>query len=323
MGININDLKIILENEHGYLKDLGNRIGLIEFKSKGNSVSIGVRHFINDVLENHQDLYDGLVIGNDSKHYSVGANVAEIKEKILKEDFDGFRSGVQNYQELMMKIKYFHKPIVSAPYKMTLGGGLELVMHTHKSVALNKAYFGLVEVGIGLIPGGGGIKESLVRAYQLSEDKEAAAIQVFKNLLSRKVSSNALEAKIMNYLRAEDGVETGQENLISEAKDACLLLVNDVKEKEVDRVLLMKSSFKEKLLCVANELFEKNEIYPYDLEIAETLAEIICGPVEAIIEVSENELLEREREGFVKQTKNKKTLERISHLLETGQLLLS
>lgn len=323
MEFNINELPIILENEHGFLKDLGDGIGLIEFKSKGNSISIGVRHFIEDILDNHQDLYEGLVIGNQSKHYSVGANVAEIKEKILKENFEGFRLGVQTYQELMMKIKYFHKPIVSAPYKMTLGGGLELVMHTHKSVVLNKAYFGLVEVGIGLIPGGGGIKESLVRAYQLSDDKETAAIQVFKNLLTRKVSANALEAKDMNYLRSEDTVLTEQEILIVSAKEVCLQLIDDVHEKVIDKVLLMKSSFREKLIAVANELFNNNEIYPYDLEIAETLADIICGSEDQITEVSEGEILKRERIGFVKQTKNKKTLERISHLLDTGQLLLS
>jgi 3-hydroxyacyl-CoA dehydrogenase len=318
----INALPVLLENDHGYLKDLGDGIALIEFKSKGNSVSIGVRAFIEDVLDNYQELYEGLVIGNESKHFSVGANVAEIKDKILAKNFKGFNMGVKSFQALTTKIKYFNKPIVSAPYKMVLGGGLEVVMHTHKSVALSKAYFGLVEIGVGLVPGGGGIKESLVRAYKNeSISKEEAAKNVFVNLLIRKVSSSAQEAKSLNYLRVEDIVVDEFDNLLAEAKKVCLELVKENFQIEEDYGYLMPNSFKNELMLIASKMLEEGKISSYDLEIAETLTEVICGQEDKIVQITEDELLKRERDGFVKQTKNPKTLDRISHLLETGELL--
>lgn len=320
--IKINELPILFENEHGFLKDLGDGIALIEFKSKGNSVSIGVRSFIEDVLDNHQDLYEGLVIGNDSKHFSVGADIAEMKDKILAKNFEGFNSGVKSFQKLTSKIKYFNKPIVAAPYKMALGGGLEVIMHSHKSVSLSKAYFGLVEIGVGLVPGGGGIKESLVRAYKdESISKEEAAKSVFANLLTRKVSGSAQEAKILNYLKSSDKVMDEFNDLISEAKKVCLELVQSNATIEKDYGYLMPKSFKTELMKVASELSKEGKISPYDLEIAETLVEVICGEEDRIVEVSESELLKLERDGFVKQTKNPKTLERIEYLLETGKLL--
>lgn len=320
--MNIRESRILLENEHAYLKDLGDGIALIEFKSKGNSVTIGVRAFIDDVLENHKNLYNGLVIGNESKHFSVGANIAEMKDKITANNFHGFNTGVESFQELNTKIKYFPKPIVTAPYKMALGGGLEVVMHSHKSVALSKAYLGLVEIGVGLIPGGGGVKESLVRAYKNENiSKEDAAKGVFISLLTRKVSSSADDAMALNYLRSSDTVVEESEDLIHEAKKACIELVNKKYRVEEEFGYLMPRLFKQELMLVASEMLEQGKVSPYDMEIAETLTQVICSNEDSIIKVSEDELLRLEREGFVKQTKNPKTLDRISHLLETGKLL--
>nr|WP_312576889.1 enoyl-CoA hydratase-related protein [Sedimentibacter sp.] len=318
------ELEVIVSNEDAVLVDIGDGIGCIEFKSKGNSITPLVRDFIENVIDNDMYGLNGLVIGNQSKNFSVGANLFSMKKSIDDRDFESFNKKVKNFQRMTSKIKFSKKPIVAAPYKMTLGGGLEVALHCHQRVALDKSFFGLVEVGVGLIPGGGGTKESaLIIGNATEEVKDEVIIETFNKLIQRSVSKNADDAKKLNYIKDFDTIIADKEMLIDIAKQKCMELIKSGFKPLAEQTVTLpgKEAYK-KMVLHAEQLLGEGKITQYDYEISKVIANVLAGStVVNNVQLTETELLEIEREGFVYLTQQQGTYERISHFIETGELL--
>lgn len=316
--------KVVYSNEEAALLDIGDGIAAIEFRSKGNSISHKVREFLTDVVESGLKGFDGAVIGNQSKHFSVGANLAGIKEGIEQKDFVAYEKRIQLFQEMTSCIKYSSKPIVAAPYRTALGGGLEVVMHAARRVALNKCYLGLVEVGVGLIPGGGGTKETaLLIGDAKLEEQEAVMKSALKKLLLREVSKNAGHALQMSYLLPMDVIVTEQKQLLGMAKMVCADMVQEgYQKKQETAVVLPGKSGYDMLAGYTDEMQQNGEISPYDAEIGKKLAKVLAGSdVDGAKTYSETELLALERQCFLDLVQQQGTYDRICHFLATNEML--
>lgn len=320
--IHLSALEPVAANAEAALYDLGDGIACLEFRSKSNSVSKGVSDFIGETLTKHMDGFDGLVIGNQSKNFSVGANLVALKARCEQGDIQGVQQTSMRAQHVFGQIKAYHKPIVAAPYRNTLGGGLELVLHCHKRVAHTQVFMGLVEAGVGLLPAGGGVKETAL--YALGETdpqkQEKALLIGFDKLICKKKSKDAAEAFQMGYLREGDLVVEELGDLLGQAKAACL----DMPQREGYTAQAVKWPGAEqyhKLLQYTEELIQKGMLSSYDKVIGEYIAKILTGGDCEPHIVSEGELLKAESYYFGELARDPRTLERITNLLEHGTLL--
>ena len=318
----LEDRPVVRTGEDARLLDLGDGIGCVQFLSKGNSVTPTVREFLRDVVENGLYNFDGLVIANAGKHYSVGANLASMKEQIDRGDFSSFRE--RGLQKTVTRMKYSKKPVVAAPYRMTLGGGLEIVLHTHKRVALQKSFLGLVEAGVGLIPGGGGTKETALQIGRTSSElRDKVLKDSYRKLLMRQVSKDAQDAAVLGYLSETDWICGDAEDMLTQAKACCMELVGQgFVPKEPGQVTLPGRQGYQMLMDETARMLEEGAITPYDAEIGRHLAVVLCGSADREeVVCSEEELMQMENDCFVELTKSKGTYERISYFLEHNDLL--
>ncbi|MDR1132398.1 MAG: enoyl-CoA hydratase/isomerase family protein [Oscillospiraceae bacterium] len=320
----LSDRKVVCSNAEAALLELGDGIACVQFLSKGNSITPSVREFLLELVSDDLKGFDGLVIGTQGKNFSVGANLTTMKEGIDNKDFAAFEKRVRAFQQMTMAIKYSKKPIVAAPYGMTLGGGLEVVLHTSARAALNKSFMGLVEVGVGLIPGGGGTKESALLVGNAAPDKREEIMKaVFRKLLTRTVTKSAEDALEKRYLEPGDLIVTAREPLIAWAKTLCLeLLEAGYVPGEAASVTLPGKTGYDTLCAYAGELLEAGEITPYDVEIGRKLARVLTGGETADeAACTERQLLDLECLGFLELVQTPGTYERISHFLQTNTLL--
>lgn len=320
----LSDKKAVHQNEEAALLDLGEGIACLQFRSKGNSISPVVKELILETLD--KDLYgfDGMVIGSQAKNFSVGANLFTMKHNLDTKNYKAFEFNVSQFQEITKYLKHYDKPIVAAPYKMTLGGGLEVALHCHARVALSKSFMGLVELGVGLIPGGGGTKESAILVGQASKEKKEEVLKtVFEKLLLRKVSTNAEDARKMFYLKDNDGIVEDPEELITAAKIKCRDLVKkDIKKTEEERVTLPGKKSYDWMNAYANELLNQGIITPYDAKVGEKIAQVLAGSaVDGEADYTEMDLLEIERNCFLELVQQKGTYDRITYFVENNELL--
>lgn len=320
----LSEKPIVQRTDEAVLRDLGDGIGCIQFLSKGNSITQSVREFLLKVTAENLMGFDGLVIGSQDKHFSVGANLVSIRERIERKAFEALGRQVASFQTMTRTVRACRKPIVAAPYGMTLGGGLELTLHAHARVALNKCHMGLVEPGVGLIPGGGGTKEIAFRiAEKPACDQEQARRNILRALLTRTISKNAQDAVSLGYLSETDDIVQEREDLIAAAKQRCLSMVRKGLHRQVTMQIRLpgRSSF-QSLCNYLTELLEQGVIAPYDVEIGKTLARVLTGGEQADETwYTEEQVLTMEREGFVELAQHKQTLERIISFLECNELL--
>lgn len=317
------DACIIRSGEEAVLYDIGDNIARLCFLSKGNSLSPLVRQFLGKVLEADLYGYSGLVIANEGKNFSVGADLTAMKTAIEQGKY-GDEHNSNPFQDILKQIKYYKKPIVAAPYKNVLGGGLELCMHCHARVALNKTYMGLVEAGVGLLPAGGGLKESAILIGKAaSETKEALLTATFEKLLLRVVSKNAEHAKELHYLQPEDIIIEDQAELVTAAKQICLKLSNDFTPNvSLKNIELSGTEDHRKLMEHGKHLLEENLISPYDLEIGAYIGDVLCGSrTKGAATYTEDQLYILENAGITALRRKKETYDRITHFLKTGQML--
>jgi 3-hydroxyacyl-CoA dehydrogenase len=315
---------VVYNNEEAALLDLGDGVGCVQFRSKGNSITPAVRNFLLEIVTNGLKGFNGLVIGTQDKNYSVGANLATMKEGIDNKDFAAFEQRIRSFQKMTLSMKYSQKPIVAAPYKMTLGGGLEVALHAHKRVALHKSFMGLVEVGVGLLPGGGGTKESaLLVGAAPAESRDEVMKKVFHKLLARTVTKHAIDALDHQYLAAGDVIVTTPEDLIDYAKTEVLrLLENGFKPKDPVSVTLPGKQGYDTLCAYADGLLEKGTVTPYDAQVGKIIARVLAGSDTAgEATYTEQQLLDLECQGFAELVQCEGTYRRISHFLETNELL--
>lgn len=324
---NLSD-NIVWKNAGAALYDIGDGILNLEFRSKMNTFGAEVIEGLQKSISLAEKDFRGLVIGNESTEaFSAGANLATLFMFAIEQEFDEINLMIAQFQQTMMRARYSSIPVVGAPHTLALGGGCELNLHADRVVAHSETYMGLVEVGVGLIPAGGGTKEMAARASDLYQtgDPELNILQnIFMNIATAKVSTSAQEAKEMNYIRPTDQIVLNRSRLIAEAKQAAIELAEngyvqpkprtDIKVQGKTGIALFKAGI--------TAMHMGRYISDHDLKIAEKLAYVICGgDLSAPQTVTEQYLLDLEREAFLSLSGEKKTLERIQSLLQGGKPL--
>jgi 3-hydroxyacyl-CoA dehydrogenase len=320
--------KIVYQNDDATIMDIGDDILCLEFHSKMNTMGQGVLEGIQKAIELAEKDYRGLVIGNEGiEAFSAGANLGMLFMYAANQEFDEVNQMIAIFQNTMMRVRYSSIPVVIAPHTLALGGGCEICLHSDKLVAHAETYMGLVEVGVGLIPAGGGTKEMALRMgdARQSGDIELNRLQnAFMNIATAKVSTSAHEAREMNYLRPFDRIVLNRSQLIAEAKKEAIALADAGYVQKQPRSNVWVEGKQGLALFKAGIYGMKlgNYISEHDALIANKLAYAICGgDLDAPQLVSEQYLLDLEREAFLSLSGEKKTLERIGSLLGGGKPL--
>lgn len=320
--------KEIISKKDAALYDLGDGIAGFEIRSKANTLGKVVIETLFESIEKSSSEFQGLVIGTDAEHFSVGANLMEVGALVQAGDFAGVNQAVKIFQEAALAIKYAPIPVVAAIQGRCFGGGVEWMMHSDKVVAHHELYAGLVEMGVGLVPAGGGTKELLFRYLNkmLQADNVDPLVflrEAFKVIGTARVSTSAFEAQKIGYLRDTDVIVMNRAHLLKQAKAEALLLANKgyVAPAAAQITLYGQTGFSA-LKLMMYVMRESGFISEYDSLIGEEIAKIMTGGLISEPQlVSEQLVLDLEREAFVELLKDKRTQARIQHMLETGKPL--
>ncbi len=315
-------------NSDTTLVNLGDGILNLEFHTKMNTIGGGVIEGINKAIDLAEREFKGLVISNTGQNFSAGANVGMIFMMAIEQDYDELNFAVKAFQDTMMRIRYSNIPVIVAPHNMALGGGCEMSMHADKVVAHAELYMGLVEFGVGLIPGGGGSKEF---AKRLSEELKDGDIKInrmrerFLTVGQAKVSTSAYEAFDLGYLRnGIDEVVVSRDHQLKRAKAAALELSEKgyVAPKREKNITVMGQEGLGIVYVGANSMLSGNYMSDHDRVISEKLGFVLCGgDLSENTVVSEQYLLDLERRAFVELCAERKTLERLESLVKNGKIL--
>ncbi len=275
----------------------------------------------------HTD-FDAMVIANQAVNFSVGANLMLLLVSAQEEEWDDIHMAVRQFQNVNMAIKYAPRPVVAAPQGMALGGGCEISLHAARIHANSELYMGLVETGVGLIPGGGGTKEMLIRANEHaagSEDLDLfhAMKPVFENIAMAKVGTSAEECRALGYLRASDLVAMNRDRLVADAKETALAMVRAGYHPPAPaQIRVLGEEFIAAAKLAIHQMLRGEYISEYDALVARKLANILGGgSLSAPQLVSEQYVLDLEREAFVSLCAQRNTQLRIAHTLKTGKPL--
>jgi len=320
--------KVLWENSGLSILDLGDGIICAEVHTKMNTLGSEVIQGLNKALDMAEKSYRGLVIGNDGENFSAGANIAEMFMAAVDEEWEELNLAVRSFQNTMMRMRYSSIPVVAAPFGLALGGGCELCLHADFVQAHAETYMGLVEFGVGLIPAGGGSKEFALRAsddYKSGDIDQLVLKERFLTIGMAKVSTSAEEAIRLGYLKKESsGITMNRDRLIKDAKEKALELAERGYIMPVPRKDI-KVLGQEGLGMVnigANSMFSGHYISEYDKFISEKFGYVLCGgDLSAPSLVSEQYLLDLEREAFISLCQQKKTQERIQSIVKSGKPL--
>lgn len=312
----------ILKNSECVVHDIGDGVMCLEFTSKSNSIGEGIGQAMNDAVEKAEtEGWNGLVIGNNAKQFSVGANLMNIGMLAIQKQYDSLEKLVYNFQQTNMRMRTAKVPVVVATQGYVFGGGCEIAMHCDAGVYAAESYIGLVEVGVGLLPGGGGTKEFALRAsdeFFEGDVQMPTLIKYFKSIATAAVATSAHEAFHLKYLKkGRDSVVVNTATNLGLAKKKVLSLAeNYVAPGERKDITVLGRAGMSVLYSAINEFRLGDYMTDYDVEIARQIAYIICGgDLTKTQQVSETYLLDIEREGFMKLLGNQKTLDRIQYLL--------
>lgn len=325
---NIRPTKTVWENSDSVVTDLGDGILNFEFRSKMNTLGGGVLAGMNKAIELAEKDYRGLVIGNQATNFSVGANLGMVFMMAIEQEYDELNFAIKAFQDAVMRVRYSDIPVVVAPHGLTLGGGCEMTMHSDGAQAAAETYIGLVEFGVGVIPGGGGTKEFTLRAsdrYVKGDVELNAYRENYLNIGMAKVATSAQEAFDLGIMREGiDHYSMNSDRQIKDAKQKAIYLADQGYQRPIERTDI-KVLGKESLAMFktgAFQMVEGNFISEHDMKISEKLAYIMSGgDLSQPTMVSEQYLLDLEREAFLSLCGERKTLERIEHMLKTGKPL--
>ncbi len=284
---------------------------------------------IEESIKEVRSNYDGLVIANQGRNFCVGANLMMLLMEAQDEEWDEVEHIIRLFQNTMYHLKRFEKPVIAAPHRMTLGGGVEVCLPADRVVASAETYYGLVEAGVGLIPAGGGCKELISRlsltVTNPEVDLQPYVNKIFETLGMAKVSTSALDAKKLGYLREQDTVVVHQDHLLFEAKQAALRLVQeDNATKPEEDIRVVGSEGKALMQLGAYQMKLAGYISDHDQLIANKLAHVLAGggDVPAGTRVSEQYMLDLEREAFLSLCGGEpKTRQRMQYMLSKGKPL--
>ncbi|MDF4221954.1 3-hydroxyacyl-CoA dehydrogenase/enoyl-CoA hydratase family protein [Maribacter huludaoensis] len=325
---NIRKSKEVFKNAGVVVEDLGDGILNVEFQSKMNTIGGDVLNGLNKAIDMAEKDYRGLVVGNQAANFSVGANIGMIFMMAVEQEYDELNMAIKYFQDTMMRMRYSSIPTISAPHGMALGGGCEISLHADKVVAAAETYMGLVEFGVGVLPGGGGSKEMALRAQDTFKkgDVELNVLQeYFLTIGMAKVSTSAYEAYDLGLLqKGKDVVVVNKDRQIATAKAHAMLMADSGYTQPAARndiKVLGKQALG--MFVVGTDSMEASHyISEHDKKIANKLAYVMAGgDLSEPTRVSEQYLLDIEREAFLSLCTERKTLERIQHMLKTGKPL--
>jgi 3-hydroxyacyl-CoA dehydrogenase len=326
----------VQRNAGASLIDLGDGVVCCEFHSKMNAIGGDLVAMLHAGLKRLESDFEAMVIANQATNFSVGANLMLLLVAAQEQEWDEVHLAVRQFQNVNLAIKYAPKPVVAAPHGMALGGGCEIPLHAARIQAAAEAYMGLVETGVGLIPGGGGTKEMLIRANERAaggEDLDLfhALKPVFETIAMAKVATSAEEARDYGFLRRADNISMNRDRLVADAKEAALALVragyrplaaSPAEGAASTQIRVLGEQFLAGAKVAIHLLLRGGYISEYDAHVGRKLANILAGgPLSAPQLVSEQYVLDLEREAFVSLCGEKKTQERIAHTLKTGKPL--
>lgn len=323
---NLSD-KIVWKNSESKIIDLGD--GVIDFSWHSKSYTLGspVVEGLNKAIDLAEKEYQGLVVGHQGSDFSLGANLALVFMFAIEQDFDELELMVRQFQQTVMRIRYSSVPVVVCPHGRTLGGGCEMTLHADIAQAAAETYIGLVEVGVGLIPGGGGTKEFTKRvsdAYE-SGDIELNVLQnAFMNIATAKVALSAEDARDMHILRSQDRISVNKDRQLQDAKTAVLELagLGYTRPVEARNIKVQGRAGLALFMAGIYGMRAGHYISDHDVKIANKIANVMCGgDLTSPQQVSEQYLLDLEREAFVSLCGERKTLERIQSILTGGKPL--
>ena len=325
---NIRKSKEVFKNSGVVIEDLGDGILNCEFRSKMNTIGSDVLVGLNKAVDLAEKNYQGLVIGNQGANFSVGANIGMIFMMAVEQEYDELNAAIKYFQDTMMRMRYSSIPTVAAPHGMTLGGGCELSMHADMIVAASETYIGLVEFGVGLIPGGGGSKEMAMRSsdsFQKNDVELNILQEYFLTIGMAKVSTSGYEAFDLGILqKGKDKIIVNKDRQIATAKAYVKLMSNQGYTKPIKRndIKVLGKQALGMFLVGTDSMHASNFISKHDQKIANKLAYVMAGgDLSEPSMVSEQYLLDIEREAFLSLCTERKTLERIQHMLKTGKPL--
>jgi 3-hydroxyacyl-CoA dehydrogenase len=318
----------VLKNSGAEAWDLGDGVLGLQFKTKANSIDADVIKMIHDSTARAEQDFRAMVIWNQGEFFCVGANVLLVMMAAAQKQWDQLRTMIRDYQYATQRMKYASVPVVAAPYNMTLGGGLELCFGSTAVQAAAETYAGLVEVGVGLIPGGGGTMNMLWRALEgvpdgVEIDTYAFVTQVFKNIALAKVATSAEEAKVFGYFRQTDGVSFDRARQLWEAKQRAIGLAHAGYHPPTPRAYkLPGDSGIATLQMLVNTLMNGKYASEHDGKIAMKLANVLCGGVAGNTRpVTEDEILELEREAFLSLCGEPLSQARMQYMLQNNKPL--
>jgi 3-hydroxyacyl-CoA dehydrogenase len=325
---NLRSTKMVWKNSGVSIIDIGEEVICVEFNSKMNTIGGDVLQGINYAIDLAEKNYKGLVIGNQGENFSVGANLAMIFMLAVEQEYDELDMAVRMFQNTNMRIRYSAIPVVVAPFGMTLGGGCEMSMHADRVRAAAETYIGLVEVGVGLLPAGGGTKEFAVRlsdSYHAGDIELNVFREIFMNIATAKVATSAVEAFEMGILREKiDRITVNKDRLLADARRMVVEMADEGYVAPLPRndIRVMGQGGLGAVIAGTYTMQFAGFASDHDRKIAEKIGFILCGgDLSAPTYVSEQYLLDLEREGFLSLLGEKKTLERIEHMLKTGKPL--
>ncbi len=332
---------VVKKNSGASLIDLGDGVACLEFHSKMNSLGADIISLITQSLKpgGPGDAFDAFVITNDATNFSVGANLMLLLMSVQEDEWDDVDLAIRQFQGMTHAIKFSPKPVVAAPFGLCLGGGTEISLHAAARQPHAELYAGLVEVGVGLLPGGGGCKEMLLRAVdsaatsrgKVSSEALAGSVEMmealkkaFETIATAKVATSAHEARSLGFIADSDRITMNRERVLSDAKARALELARAGYEPPVPRTDIPAPG--ESLLAALKMgvylMRQGDFITDYEVKLGGKIAEVLCGGnVTPGTPVSEQYILDLEREAFKSLCGEKKTQERIQFTLKTGKTL--
>lgn len=319
--------KVINRNPGASLIDIGDDVVCLEFHSPNNAIGQDIVDMINWAVPEVEKNYRGMVVGNQGSNFCVGANLMLILMEAQDENWDEIEQIVKDFQYGLLRMKYCSRPVVAAPFGMTLGGGMEVCLSSHRVRAAAETYMGLVELGVGVIPAGGGCKEVLIRNIEgVADDKvdlQPMVNRAFETIAMAKVSTSGPEGRKIGYLRASDGISVNGDYLIYDAKQTVLAMDKEGFKTPRPKKIRVVGRNGYALLCLGAYTMKMGKfISEYDEHLAKKVAYVLSGgnlPANSL--VTEQYLLDLEREAFMSLIGEPKTQARMEHMLSKGKPL--
>lgn len=315
----------IVGNSDATLWDIGAEVALLEFHSKGNSIGAKTLEMFDTAHEKVSSDFRGMVVGNQGTHFCAGADIGMILHLAKEQNFEAIRKACRAFQGMTTRLRYAPFPVVSAPFGMTLGGGCEVMLYSDVAIAHAELYTGLVEVGVGILPAGGGTTEMLIRCMDglpKGADPFTAVQAAFELIAMGKVSTSAHDAKNLKFLRETDRIVMNADRLLTEAKREVVGLADGYVPPAPRQVKVLGEAALANLLTGAYGMSQSGFITPYELHLAETIGRVLSGgEMNRADVVDESVLLELEEEAFLQLSGQEKTQERLAHTLKTGKTL--